>query len=214
MVIFYLNENNMKLIFFMLLFVFLECKAKDLKKDVIMPSYRMLSYNYDSKYLTYEPSINDGHPPPRNEKDFFLLVKKANSGDSNSNLLLFKLFIKDSNCRRFSFKPDIPNFLCKKAVDYLIESVNRNPDNNLALFEMSKLYYKGIVLDENEDKANFILDKIIKKGGRNSVLVCDYLVEMTLFDENRNIKDIGKARYYADIGAKNGSEKSKNISMI
>ncbi|MBO1916367.1 hypothetical protein J4727_13840 [Providencia rettgeri] len=52
-----------------------------------------------------------------------------------------------------------------KAVNYLIESVNINPDNNMALFEMSKLYHKGVVLNENENKANLILDKIIKKEG-------------------------------------------------
>ncbi|MBO1929322.1 hypothetical protein J4731_15075 [Providencia rettgeri] len=58
----------------------------------------------------------------------------------------------------------------------------------MALFEMSKLYHKGVVLNENENKANLILDKIIKKGGRDSVLVCDYLVEITLFDDDGNIK--------------------------
>ena len=197
----------MKLIFFILSLVFLECKAQDLKRGVIMPSYRMLSFNYDSKYLIYEPSINDEYPPPRNEKDFFLLVEKAASGDSNSNLLLFKLFLKDSNCKYFDFKPAMPNFICKKAVNYLIESVNRNPDNNIALFEMSKLHYKGVVLDENINKAYLILDKIIETGGRDSVLVCDYLVEITLFDDERNIKDIDKARYYANLGSKNGSDK-------
>nr|CAC9188036.1 Uncharacterised protein [Providencia rettgeri] len=51
----------------------------------------------------------------------------------------------------------------KKAVNYLIESVNINPDNNMALFEMSKIYHKGVVLNENENKANLILDEIIKK---------------------------------------------------
>lgn len=199
----------MKLMIFILGLAFLECKANDFKRDIIMPSYRMLSFNYDSKYLIYEPSISDEYPPPRNEKDFFLLLEKAASGDSNSNLLLFKLFLKDSNCKYFDFKPSIPNFICKKAVNYLIESVNINPDNNMALFEMSKLYHKGVVLNENENKANLILDEIIKKGGRDSVLVCDYLVEITLFDDDGNIKNIDKSRYYADIGAKNGSEKCK-----
>ncbi|MBO3020707.1 hypothetical protein [Providencia rettgeri] len=79
----------------------------------------------------------------------------------------------------------------------------------MALFEMSKIYHKGVVLNENENKANLILDEIIKKGGRDSVLVCDYLVEITLFDDDGNIKNIDKSRYYADIGAKNGSEKCK-----
>lgn len=75
----------------------------------------------------------------------------------------------------------------------------------MALFEMSKLHYKGVVLDKNINKA--ILDKIIEKGGRDSVLVYDYLVEITLFDDERNIKDIDKARYYANLGSKNGSDK-------
>lgn len=44
-------------------------------------------------------------------------------------------------------------------------------------------------------------------GDLQYFFTCDYLVEITLFDDDRNIKDLNKARYYANIGAENGSEK-------
>lgn len=197
----------MRRILFFSLFTLFGCHLKSPKVDVLKPSYRMLNFSYDSKYLTY---ASDGHvliPPPRNEKEFYLLKDKAKLGDSDSNLLMFKLFYKDSNCHYFSFGNINPDFICVMAVDYLIKSVDENSDNIVALYEMSKLYYKGVVLEKNNSKAISILDRIIKKGGRNSVLVCDYLVEITLFDDDRNIKDLDKARYYANIGAENGSEK-------
>lgn len=197
----------MRLILFFSFFLLSGCHLKSPKDDILKPSYRMLSFSYDSKYLSYDSDYNALIPPPINEKDFYLLKDKAKSGDSDSNLLMFKLFYKDSNCNYFSFGNIKPDFICAKAVDYLIDSVNSNPNNNLALYEMSKLYYNGIVLEKNDNKAMGILDRIVKKGGRNAVLVCDYLVEITLFDDDRNIKDLNKARYYANSGAENGSEK-------
>ncbi|ENR5392757.1 TPA: sel1 repeat family protein [Providencia rettgeri] len=185
------------------------CHSDENQKYSLMPSYRMLNFNYSSEFINYDPLINKKTPTPRNQFYFNQLMNSASSGDSNSNLLLFKLFYKDSNCNGVYLNNLKPDLTCLKALEYLIESIKQNKNNSLALYELSQLYYQGVVFERNKEKAVSILDTVIHKGGKDALLVCDYLVHITLFDENRKIKDINKARYYADLGARHGSEKCK-----
>ena len=63
----------MRLILFFSLFLLSGCHLKSPKDDILKPSYRMLDFGYDSKYLSYDSDYNVLIPPPRNEKDFYLL---------------------------------------------------------------------------------------------------------------------------------------------
>ena len=190
-----------------LISLLLGCNANENEKYNLMPSYRMLNFNYSSAFLNYDPLISKRTPLPKNQFDFNQLMDNANGGDSNSNLLLFKLFYKDSNCNNVDLNNLKPNSTCLKATQYLTESIKQNENNSLALYELSQLYYRGVVFEKNKEKAISILDTVINKGGKDTLLVCDYLVYITLFDGNRKIKDINKARYYADLGSRHGSEK-------
>lgn len=60
----------MRLILFFSFFILFGCHLKSPKVDVLKPSYRMLNFGYDSKYLSYDSDYNVLIPSPKNEKIF------------------------------------------------------------------------------------------------------------------------------------------------
>lgn len=193
----------MKIIFTFIILLIQGCYFNDLNYDSnsdeiidnesdILASYRMLNYYHPKKYVDYNSSINLLVPPPRNQNEFFMVIKKSNSGDYHSSLLLFNLFKRDSNC--------------DYAMQFLNRAINQSDDNSLALYELGVLNFSGKCIKENKSKAIVYFNEIINKDEVGGILACSHLTHIYLFNDNGSLNDIKKAYHYANIGANQGSE--------
>lgn len=89
----------MKIFTIVLFVLFLSgCCILNKEREEIIPSYRMLNYNYPSNYIKFDNSIKDKNPEPRNLNDFLNVKFKSENGDAESSFLMSMLHYNDSNC--------------------------------------------------------------------------------------------------------------------
>ncbi|CAG9413051.1 TPA: sel1 repeat family protein [Providencia alcalifaciens] len=195
----------MKLILFLTLLIIQGCHSND-KEHTDLATKSMLSFSYSNEYRQYDPKLLSNTPPPRTQIDYNYLRLQSSKGDSNSSLLLFHLFYISSNCNFVDLNNVEPTKRCLRAIDYLNKSIDQNPDNSLALYEMAVLHHRGIGFSVSRKNAIKYLEKVINKGGKDSDLACEYIGYIYYFNDDGEGKDIEKMKYYFDLGAKKGGK--------
>ncbi|MEY1580541.1 tetratricopeptide repeat protein [Providencia manganoxydans] len=197
----------MKIFTIVLFVLFLSgCCILNKEREEIIPSYRMLNYNYPSNYIKFDNSIKDKNPEPRNLNDFLNVKFKSENGDAESSFLMSMLHYNDSNCSSIIILDTKPNQNCLLAVEYLKKSLEQNPEYDLALFELGKMYAEGIGFKRNRQKAVYYLDRVMNKDEKGSELACEYLIYLHISNDDGEGVDLKQAQHYAEIGMKNGSQ--------
>lgn len=176
-------------------------------------SNRMLQYTYNEADLFYDEDIRRNAPEPRAQQEFEQVYVNAKNGDADSNYLLYKLYLYESNHNAYYEKNPLPNSVSmtntERALHFLNKALDLNPQHRLALEAMGVNYEVGIMQEKNLNRAIYFYDRAAKSG---NIVSANKLFEIYIGGYETIPKDTKKARHYSEIASKFGSEIHKHIN--
>lgn len=174
---------------------------------------RMLSYTYNKDDLFYAADIRRNAPEPRTQTAFEQLYENAENGDADSNFLLYKLYICESNYNYHYEKNPLPYDLnkanTKRALYFLNKTLDLNRQHPLALEAMGVIYGDGVIQKKDLHRAVYFYDRAAESG---NLRAAHRLFEMYIAGYENIPKDVIKARHYSQLASKFGSEIHKQIN--
>lgn len=172
-------------------------------------NYEMLLYSYNSIELKYDSDLPEHAPYPKTRAELISLIKKADNNDLISNYTLFSFFYNPCYLsKRPNDKTNVTE-ACGPANYYLYKTLSIDSEHVLALYHRGYILENGYGIERDKQKSLHYYDKAYHIGKNKILIACDKLFSKYLNGDNGVDQNIAKAKEYAVIAAKNGSDKYK-----
>lgn len=164
--------------------------------DKAMELYKAVAQKDDAETpkAQYELAMLYFTEQDKRDEAMALLEKSAENGHDKAQAYLAELYLYDDD------KKDVA-----KAIDLLFSAVEGN--NAMAQFRLGYMAVMGQHLEQKIDIGEELLVASAKQGYEDAIV----LLSMLYFHGDIIAKNIEKATYYAEIGAKNGDDKAQFI---
>nr|WP_314264779.1 tetratricopeptide repeat protein [uncultured Moellerella sp.] len=193
-------------IFILSIILLMGCQVKNEPYSVVTD--KVLTYNYMEKEIFHDSQINKRAPPPRTADDFIALQKSARGGNPDSYYLLARLYFRDSICNVRAQRDSEYDKNCEIAFKFYHKTLEINSNHSMALHLIGASYQWGWGVKKDLARAIPFYERAAELGNVSS---CHNLFDIYIIGNGDIVKNIEKAKYYAEKAANSGSEKYKYV---